>query len=127
LVEPNDVKALSRTLRYADGEPQGAEWLAAGARETGQNPADLAGFRKAIRRCDRGRGMSFSAEWLALREPYDRRARNAAVMGRRDNAAQGQAVAAKSSIWLAGQARTCAPLSPRIKARQSWRHWSTTI
>jgi glycosyltransferase involved in cell wall biosynthesis len=35
LVEPNDVKALTRTLRMLIGNPKERQWLAAGAREAG--------------------------------------------------------------------------------------------
>jgi hypothetical protein len=64
--------------------------------------------------------MSFSAGWLALREPYDKRARNAAVL---------DAVAAwvgdRASIAVAdlacGTGSTLRALSPRLPATQSWR------
>jgi hypothetical protein len=64
--------------------------------------------------------MSFSAAWLELREPYDRRARNASVMD-----AVAAAVAALSSVAIVdlacGLGSTVRALKPRIKARQSWR------
>lgn len=64
--------------------------------------------------------MSFSAEWLALREPYDRRARNAAVMD-----AMAAAVSDKPSLGIVdlacGTGSNLRALSPRIKARQNWR------
>jgi len=64
--------------------------------------------------------MSFSAEWLALREPYDRRARNAAVMD-----AVTTPLRDKPSLRIVdlacGTGSNLRALSPRIKARQSWR------
>jgi hypothetical protein len=64
--------------------------------------------------------MSFSATWLALREPYDARARNAAVL---------DAVAAffrpQSSIAVVdlacGTGATLRTIGPRLPARQNWR------
>lgn len=63
--------------------------------------------------------MSFSAEWLALREPYDQRARNSKVL---------EAVLAAldpSSVKIVdlacGTGSTFRLLSPRIAPRQSWR------
>ena len=64
--------------------------------------------------------MSFSAGWLALREPYDRRARNAAVL---------DAVAAwaadRTSIAVVdlacGLGSTLRAVSERLPKRQSWR------
>ena len=35
LVEPNDVKALTRTLRMLIGNAKERQWLASGAREAG--------------------------------------------------------------------------------------------
>ena len=64
--------------------------------------------------------MSFSAEWLALREPYDLRARNAAVLD-----AVAAALADKSAVTIVdlacGTGSTLRALSPRIAARQNWR------
>jgi hypothetical protein len=62
----------------------------------------------------------FSAAWLELREPYDRRARNAAVID-----AVATALADRSSVSITdlacGTGSTLRALSPRIKARQNWR------
>lgn len=64
--------------------------------------------------------MSFSATWLELREPYDRQARNPAVLD-----AVVAALAGRSSVTIVdlacGTGSTFRALSPRIKARQSWR------
>jgi SAM-dependent methyltransferase len=62
----------------------------------------------------------FSAEWLALREPYDLRARNKAVLD-----AVCDLLADKPSVAIVdlacGTGSTVRALSPRINARQSWR------
>jgi hypothetical protein len=64
--------------------------------------------------------MSFAAEWLALREPYDRRARNPAVL-----AAVTAALAQQPSVTIVdlacGTGATLRALAPHIAARQSWR------
>ena len=64
--------------------------------------------------------MSFSAAWLGLREPYDLRARNAAVID-----AVVAAFAGRPSVTIAdlacGTGSTFRALRPRIKVRQSWR------
>jgi hypothetical protein len=63
---------------------------------------------------------SFSAQWLALREPYDRRARNETVLD-----AVAAALAGRSAVTIVdlacGTGATFRALSPRIKARQDWR------
>ncbi len=64
--------------------------------------------------------MSFSAEWLSLREPYDVRARNPVVL----NAALG---AFNSQLHLnitdlgCGTGSTLRTLSPRLQTKQEWR------
>ena len=62
----------------------------------------------------------FSADWLKLREPYDLRARNTAVL----DAVFGL-LAGKPSVTLVdlacGTGSTLRALSPRISARQTWR------
>ena len=62
----------------------------------------------------------FSAEWLKLREPYDLRARNAAVLD-----AVFDLLAGQPSVTLVdlacGTGSTFRALSPRISARQTWR------
>lgn len=64
--------------------------------------------------------MSFSAEWLALREPYDKRARSAAVLD-----AVAAAVGDRRSIAVVdlacGSGSTLRALSPRLPASQRWR------
>ena len=64
--------------------------------------------------------MSFSAAWLELREPYDRRARNAAVID-----AVVAALAGRPSVTIVdlacGTGSTFRALMPRIKSRQNWR------
>jgi len=64
--------------------------------------------------------MSFSAEWLTLREPYDRQARNAAVIQTvADFAADRPAI---SICDLAcGTGSTFRALAPLIDVRQGWR------
>jgi SAM-dependent methyltransferase len=62
----------------------------------------------------------FSADWLALREPYDARARNPNVLA---------AVTAKFSGWpsltvvdlACGTGSTLRALAPRLPGRQSWK------
>lgn len=64
--------------------------------------------------------MSFSAEWLALREPYDRQARHAGVLQRAVAALSGRP--AVTIVDLAcGTGSTFRALSPHLPMRQSWR------
>jgi hypothetical protein len=62
----------------------------------------------------------FSADWLALREPYDTRARNPAVLD-----AVVEAFAGKSSLDIVdlacGAGSTVRALAPKLPARQNWR------
>jgi hypothetical protein len=64
--------------------------------------------------------MSFSAAWLDLREPFDRRARNPAVID-----AAVQAIRGPSSVTIVdlacGTGSTFRALTSKIGARQSWR------
>jgi hypothetical protein len=64
--------------------------------------------------------MSFTAEWLGLREPYDARARNRDVL-----AAVAAAFADRSAIAVAdlacGTGSTLRALSPHLPPRQDWR------
>jgi trans-aconitate methyltransferase len=64
--------------------------------------------------------MSFSAGWLTLREPYDRRARNAAVLD-----ALGAWAAQRSSVAVVdlacGLGSTLRGVTERLPKRQSWR------
>jgi hypothetical protein len=63
---------------------------------------------------------AFSAEWLALREHYDLRARNAAVLD-----AVGNAFLAETSISVVdlacGTGATLRAVAPHLPPRQSWR------
>jgi hypothetical protein len=64
--------------------------------------------------------MSFSADWLALREPYDTKARNAAVLD-----AVAAAFADRKAINVVdlacGTGSTLRAISARLPRRQSWR------
>ena len=62
----------------------------------------------------------FSAEWLELREPYDLRARNAAVLDAVLNLLAGRSSVALVDL-ACGTGSTFRALSPHINARQTWR------
>ena len=62
----------------------------------------------------------FSAEWLEMREPYDLRARNAAVLNAVFNLLAGRPSVAIVDL-ACGTGSTFRALSPRISARQTWR------
>ena len=63
---------------------------------------------------------SFSLEWLALREPYDRRARNTAVL-----ATVARSIATHSSVTIVdlacGTGATLRAVSGALPQRQNWR------
>ena len=64
--------------------------------------------------------MSFSPEWLALREPYDRQARHAGVLQRAVAALSGRP--AVTIVDLAcGTGSTLRALGPHLSMRQTWR------
>lgn len=62
----------------------------------------------------------FSAEWLHLREPYDLRARNAAVLDAVCRLLAGQPAVALVDL-ACGTGSTLRALRPRLAARQAWR------
>jgi hypothetical protein len=64
--------------------------------------------------------MSFSAAWLAMREPYDRAARNGAVLDAVAAAFAGASSAAVTDLGC-GTGATMRAISPRLPACQSWR------
>ena len=64
--------------------------------------------------------MTFSADWLALREPYDARARNAEVLASVAAAFSDQS--AISVVDLAcGTGSTLRAIAPHLPPRQNWR------
>jgi hypothetical protein len=62
----------------------------------------------------------FSAQWLAMREPYDLRARNAAVLDAVAAAFADQPAVAVVDLACGGGASVRA-IGPRLPVRQSWR------
>jgi hypothetical protein len=62
----------------------------------------------------------FSAEWLALREPYDLRALNPAVLEALASAFRDQAAIAVVDL-ACGAGATARAIGPRLPTRQSWR------
>src|SRR5947209_1946097 len=64
--------------------------------------------------------MSFSADWLALREPHDLSARNSEVL-----AAVLESLAGRSAVRIVdlacGTGSTMRALAPHIRTTQSWR------
>lgn len=64
--------------------------------------------------------MSFSADWLSLREPYDMRARNPAVMSAVIGAVQGAPTLRITDLGC-GTGSTLRTLSPGLAAKQEWR------
>jgi hypothetical protein len=81
----------------------------------------MATLRGNIRaRIGDGGVSGFSAEWLALREPFDLRARNSAVL-------EAVSTSLKARAWVrvvdlaSGTGSTLRALSPHLPARQSWK------
>ena len=70
--------------------------------------------------------MSFSAAWLELREPYDRRARNAAVIDAVAAALAEPAVGHDRRSCLRHRLDACARSAPRSRRGRTG-GWSTTI
>ena len=64
--------------------------------------------------------MSFSADWLALREPHDTRARNPAVLNKLVASLVGE-TALRIVDLACGTGSTMRALAPRISAAQNWR------
>jgi Methyltransferase domain len=62
----------------------------------------------------------FSAEWLALREPYDRAARNAVVLAAVADAFRGQSSIAVTDL-ACGTGATLRAVGPHLPPRQNWR------
>jgi hypothetical protein len=62
----------------------------------------------------------FSAEWLALREPYDRKARSATVLGAVKAAFRGRSSIAVVDL-ACGTGSTLRAISAHLPARQDWR------
>src|SRR4029077_15481524 len=91
------------------GRPQG-----------GRQPADLGGISQTVLGRHRKGRMSFSSAWLTLRAPYDRRARNAAVLDAVAAwAAERPSVAVVDlACW---QGSTLRALSERLPQRHPWR------
>ena len=70
--------------------------------------------------------MSFSAAWLSLREPFDARARNRAVLDAVASALAGRP--ALSIVDLAcGTGSTRRALAPRLPASQRWRMYDNDL
>ena len=62
----------------------------------------------------------FSAQWLALREPYDQAARNSAVLDAVADAFAGASGVSVTDLGC-GTGATMRAISPRLPARQNWR------
>ena len=120
LVPASNVPAFASALRQVVGD-DGLRRADGQCRARGGHAAsDLATVSGSLRACIGNAEMTgFSAEWLALREPYDARARNPEVL---------EAVAAFLKplpsvrvIDLAcGTGSTLRALSPCLPARQNW-------
>jgi SAM-dependent methyltransferase len=64
--------------------------------------------------------MTFSTQWLALREPYDRRARSTDVLGHVAAAFAGRPAIAVVDLGC-GTGSTVRAVGPHLPARQRWR------
>ncbi len=121
LVAPGDIPALSagaapRHCRCRSAAAPG--WCRA---RGGTAASNLAAFRGDLCARTGVTGMSgFSADWLTLREPYDLRARNPAVLD-----AVTASLKSRPSVHIVdlacGTGSTLRALSPRLPARQNWK------
>ena len=113
LVPPDDVAALAAALRRLIAQPAERERLAAGARAAAARASDLARIGRTVRAGHREGVMSgFSSSWLTLREPYDRRARNGAVL----DAVRG--LGRRTLVGGGGRSRLRARLDPARRHRK---------
>lgn len=64
--------------------------------------------------------MSFSADWLSLREPFDGRARNVAVLDAVASHLEGRNAVTVVDL-AAGTGSTLRAIAPHLPARQDWR------
>ena len=121
LVEPNDVKALTRTLRMLIENPKERQWFASGARAaaaalpTWRELGEAVWPARSRRWHELQRRLARAAR--ALRSP--RAQRGGARCGRRRRSPAGRR--SRSSISPAAPARHSARSRPRIEARQNWR------
>ena len=76
---------------------------------------------KFAQRAGAPRMSGFSAEWLSLREPYDRAARNAKVLDAVPPALRRADRRSRSSISPAAPARPLRAVGPHLPPRQNWR------
>ena len=121
LVDPGNVKALTRALRMLIEDEKARALVCVGRARCVGRSSDVAGHGPDRGGRARGSRMSgFSAEWLKLREPYDLRARNTAVLDAVVDLLAGQPSVAIVDL-ACGTGSTFRALSPRIKARQNWR------
>lgn len=128
LVAPGDVAALRAALRRLIGDGAARAALAAGAREASrtqprwqQTAADVA---RAIDLAEaQFAAGSFSVDWLSLREPFDRAARNGDVL--RTVATACAATAAGRVLRVVdlgcGAGSTLRGLGPVLGGAQRWR------
>ena len=127
LVPPDDVAALAAALRRLI-ENAGRARTARRRRPRGRRaPSDLARIGRTVLAGDRGGVMSgFSSSWLTLREPYDRRARNGAVLDAVAAWAAGRPSVAVVDL-ACGLGSTLARRSPNACRSGKAGGWSTTI
>ncbi len=121
LVAAGDVAALAQALRRVIGDTDQRRRLAGAARAAAPQLPTWRQSAEIFARALETLGMSgFSADWLALREPYDLRARNPAVLDA--VAASLEPLSSVRIVDLAcGTGSTLRALSPRLPARQNWR------
>ncbi len=121
LVEAGDVSALAQALRRVIGDTDLRRTLASAALAAAPQLPTWQHSAKIFAKHPGGAGMTgFSAEWLALREPYDLRARNPAVLE-----AVASALKSHSPVRVvdlaAGAGSTLRALGPHLPARQNWK------
>ena len=127
LVAPGDSRALAKALAHAhrrSGAPRGARRQRARRARVAADVGDGGDeVRSGARRPRRAEVSGFSAEWLALREPFDAAARSAASIAElRAHVARGTAAAPLAVVDLgAGAGSNLRYLAPLLGGVQRWR------